>query len=156
MQVKQTLLYQMKLSYYESLNEEVILKFIPFRFWRSSIQLTISTLSRHIFCIRSCPQYQHFQIFIQESEIPKGSQCNRWKKILCHHSDCQGNIVVFDKDMAAMISKSLATGSPTNHCLKPLKVLPYGGDKTKFEEYWGLFESLVHQSKKPANLKMVR
>ena len=32
----------------------------------------------------------------------------------------------------------------------------YGGDKTKFEEFWGLFESLVDQSKEPVNLKMGR
>ena len=32
----------------------------------------------------------------------------------------------------------------------------YGGDKTKFEEFWGLFESLVDQSKEPVNLKMAR
>ena len=32
----------------------------------------------------------------------------------------------------------------------------YGGDKTKFEEFWGLFESLVDKSKEPVNLKMAR
>lgn len=54
------------------------------------------------------------------------------------------------------ISQSSATGFPANHRLKPLKVSSYGGDKTKFEEFWGLFESLVDQSKKPVNLKMAR
>ena len=29
-------------------------------------------------------------------------------------------------------------------------------DKTKFEEFWGLFESLVDQSKEPVYLTMVR
>ena len=43
-----------------------------------------------------------------------------------------------------------------NHRLKPLKVPTYGGDKTKFEEFWGLFESLVDQSKESVNLKMAR
>ena len=43
-----------------------------------------------------------------------------------------------------------------NHRLKPLKVLSYGGDKTKFGEFWGLFESLVDQSKESDNLKMAR
>ena len=43
-----------------------------------------------------------------------------------------------------------------NYRLKPLKVPAYGGDKTKFEECWGLFECLVDPSKKPVNLKMAR
>lgn len=43
-----------------------------------------------------------------------------------------------------------------NNSLKLLKVPTYGGDKTKFEEFWGLFESLVDKSKEPANLKMAR
>ena len=54
------------------------------------------------------------------------------------------------------ISQSSPTGFPANHRLKPLKVPSYGGDKTKFEEFWGLFESLVDQSKEPVNLKMAR
>ena len=43
-----------------------------------------------------------------------------------------------------------------NHRLKPLKVPSFGGDKTKFEDFWGLFESLVDKSKEPVNLKMAR
>ena len=47
-------------------------------------------------------------------------------------------------------------GFTANHRLKPLKVPTYDGDKTKFEEFWGLFQSLVDQSKEPVNLKMAR
>ena len=39
----------------------------------------------------------------------------------------------------AGISQSSPTGSSANHRLKPLKMPSYGGDKTKFEEFWGLF-----------------
>lgn len=56
----------------------------------------------------------------------------------------------------AGISESSATGSLTNHYVKTLKVPTYGGDQTKFEEFWGLFEGLVDQSKEPLNLKMAR
>ena len=40
--------------------------------------------------------------------------------------------------------------------LKQLKVPTFDGDKTKFEEYWGLFESLVDRSLEPVSLKMAR
>ena len=43
-----------------------------------------------------------------------------------------------------------------NHSLKPLKVPTFGGDKTKFEDFWMLFGSLVDQSKESVNLKMAR
>ena len=47
-------------------------------------------------------------------------------------------------------------GFTANHRLKPLKVPTFDGDKTKFEEFWGLFQSLVDQSNEPVNLKMAR
>ena len=56
----------------------------------------------------------------------------------------------------AGVPESLPASHSANHHPKPLKVLSYGGDKTKFEEFWGLFESLVDQSKEPVNLKMAR
>ena len=56
----------------------------------------------------------------------------------------------------AGVPESPPASHSTNHRLKPLKVPSYGGDKTKFEEFWGLFESLVDQSKEPVNLKMAR
>ena len=33
---------------------------------------------------------------------------------------------------------------------------PFSGDKQKFEDFWALFRSLVHESEEPANLKMAR
>ena len=54
------------------------------------------------------------------------------------------------------ILQSSPTCSPANHRLKPLRVPSYGGDKMKFEEFWGLLESLVDQFKEPVNLKMAR
>ena len=56
----------------------------------------------------------------------------------------------------AGVPESAPASHSANHRLKPLKVPSYGGDKTKFEEFWGLFESLVDQSKEPVNLKMAR
>ena len=56
----------------------------------------------------------------------------------------------------AGVPESPPASHSANHHLKPLKVLSYGGDKTKFGEFWGLFESLVDQSKEPVNLKMAR
>ena len=56
--------------------------------------------------------------------------------------------------------ESSATGSAnrlvTNHRLKPLKVPTFEGDKKRFEEFWGLFESLVDASEEPISLKMAR
>ena len=43
-----------------------------------------------------------------------------------------------------------------NNRLKPLKVPTFDGDKKKFEEFWGLFESLVDKSNEPTSLKMAR
>ena len=43
-----------------------------------------------------------------------------------------------------------------NHRLKPLKVPTFDGDTKKFEEFWGLFESLVDKSNEPTSLKMAR
>ena len=43
-----------------------------------------------------------------------------------------------------------------NHRLKLLKVPTFNGDKKKFEEFWGLFESLVDKSNEPTSLKMAR
>ena len=56
----------------------------------------------------------------------------------------------------AGVPESPTVSHSANHRLKALKVPSYGGDKTKFEEFWGLFESLVDQSKEPVNLKMAR
>ena len=47
-------------------------------------------------------------------------------------------------------------GLPINHRLKQLKVPEFDGDKAKFEEYWGLFQSLVDTSPEPTGLKMAR
>ena len=38
--------------------------------------------------------------------------------------------------------------------LKPLKVPIFNGDKSKFEDFWGLFTSLVDQGEEPSNIKM--
>ena len=43
-----------------------------------------------------------------------------------------------------------------NSRLKPLKVPSFDGDKTKFEDFWLLFESLVDCSDEPVNIKMAR
>ena len=40
--------------------------------------------------------------------------------------------------------------------LKPLKVPEFEGDKAKFEDYWGLFTSLVDAGEEPVNVKMAR
>ena len=47
-------------------------------------------------------------------------------------------------------------GAVVNHRLKQLKVPTFDGDKTKFEEYWWLFQSLVDMSSEPVCLKMAR
>ena len=55
----------------------------------------------------------------------------------------------------AGVPESPPASHSTNHRLKPLKVPSYGGDKTKFEEFWGLFESLfeslVQRTSQPKN-----
>ncbi|CAB3993704.1 Hypothetical predicted protein [Paramuricea clavata] len=43
-----------------------------------------------------------------------------------------------------------------NRRLKPLRVPTFDGDKKKFEEFWGLFVSLVDMSNEPTSLKMAR
>ncbi len=43
-----------------------------------------------------------------------------------------------------------------NSHLKPLKVPSFDGDKTKFEEFLLLFESLIDCSDEPVNIKMAR
>ena len=68
-------------------------------------------------------------------------------------TNLQGNYSGHDDTGASGVSPG---GVSANNRLKPLKVPTYGGDKTKFEEFWGLFESLVDKSKEPANLKMAR
>ena len=40
--------------------------------------------------------------------------------------------------------------------LQPLKVPTFEGCKTKFEDFWALFSSLVDQSNEPTNIKMAR
>jgi hypothetical protein len=49
-----------------------------------------------------------------------------------------------------------AQGLAINSRLKQLKIPTFDGDKTKFEEYWGLFQSLVDMSMEPISLKMAR
>ena len=43
-----------------------------------------------------------------------------------------------------------------NRQLKPLKVPVFSGEKSKFEDYWEMFLSLVDQGGEPANIKMAR
>ena len=40
--------------------------------------------------------------------------------------------------------------------LKPLKVPIFDSDKSKFEDFWGLFLRLVDQGGEPANIKVAR
>lgn len=51
-------------------------------------------------------------------------------------------------------SASHVTG--VTHRLKPLTVPVYYGDKTKFEDFWALFVSLVDEGSEPVNIKMAR
>ena len=52
---------------------------------------------------------------------------------------------------------TIGTEAPIiNHRLKPLKVPDFDGDKRKFEEFWGMFQSLVDRSNEPISLKMAR
>ena len=44
----------------------------------------------------------------------------------------------------------------THHRLKPLTVPVYYGDKTRFEDFWALFISLVDEGSEPVNIKMAR
>ncbi len=44
---------------------------------------------------------------------------------------------------------------PHNH-LQPLKVPTFEGCKTKFEDFWALYSSLVNQPNEPTNIKMAR
>ena len=44
----------------------------------------------------------------------------------------------------------------SKHKLDPLKVPVFEGDKTRFEDFWGLFSSLVDSGNEPANIKMAR
>ena len=43
-----------------------------------------------------------------------------------------------------------------NRQLKPLKVPVFSGEKSKFEDFWEMFLSLVDQGGEPANIKMAR
>ncbi len=54
------------------------------------------------------------------------------------------------------VTSNESSGTAINHRLKPLKVPNFDGDKKKFEEFWGLFESLVDMSNEPTSLKMAR
>ena len=47
-------------------------------------------------------------------------------------------------------------GQSVVHRLKPLKVPEFDGDKAKFEDFWGLFASLLDAGVEPANVKMAR
>jgi hypothetical protein len=44
----------------------------------------------------------------------------------------------------------------SKHKLDPLKVLVFECDKTRFEDFWGLFSSLFDSGNEPANIKMAR
>lgn len=46
--------------------------------------------------------------------------------------------------------------SSCNQRLKPLKVPVFSGEKSKFEDFWEMFLSLVDQSEEPPNMKMAR
>jgi hypothetical protein len=48
------------------------------------------------------------------------------------------------------------TGGTINRNLKALRVPQFDGNKTTFEEFWCLFESLVDKSAEPVNIKMAR
>ena len=70
-------------------------------------------------------------------------------------SDTYGNNL--PASLATTIHSPGATQGPViSSRLKQLKVQTFDGDKTKFEEYWGLFESLVDRSLEPVSLKMAR
>ena len=43
-----------------------------------------------------------------------------------------------------------------NQGLKPLKVPVFSGEKSKFEDFWEMFLSLVDQGVEPTNIKMAR
>ena len=43
-----------------------------------------------------------------------------------------------------------------NQQLKPLKVPVFSGEKSKFEDFWEMFPSLVDQGVEPTNIKMAR
>ena len=43
-----------------------------------------------------------------------------------------------------------------NQRLKPFKVPVFSGEKSKFEDFWEMFLSLVDQSEEPPNIKMAR
>ena len=43
-----------------------------------------------------------------------------------------------------------------NQRLKPLKVPMFSGEKSKFEDFWDMFLSLVDQGVEPTNIKMAR
>ena len=51
-------------------------------------------------------------------------------------------------------SPSNPTSTP--HKLKPLTVPVFNGDKTRFEDFWALFASLVDEGNEPVNIKMAR
>ena len=51
---------------------------------------------------------------------------------------------------------SVAAIGPSNNRLKPLKVPTFEGSKTRFEDFWALFYSLVDQTNEPVNIKMAR
>ena len=51
---------------------------------------------------------------------------------------------------------AIITSGAINRTLKALRVLKFDGNRTTFEEFWCLFESLVDKSTKPVNIKMAR
>ena len=56
------------------------------------------------------------------------------------------------------VSPPSSPSNPTStpHKLKPLTVPVFNGDKTRFEDFWALFASLVDEGNEPVNIKMAR
>ena len=51
---------------------------------------------------------------------------------------------------------SVTAIGPSNSRLKPLEVPTFEGSKTRFEDFWARFCSLVDQTNEPVNIKMAR
>ena len=66
--------------------------------------------------------------------------------------------------LPAQLTRSPAHSQPSssdhsgncNQRLKPLKVPVFSGEKSKFEDFWEMFLSLVDQGVEPTNIKMAR
>ena len=53
-------------------------------------------------------------------------------------------------------SRSASNSAGVIHRLKPLILPVYNGDKTRFEDFWALFVSVVDEGDEPINIKMAR